>query len=229
MYESNFAQVRINNSYTDVFGVSSGVRQGCVLSPTLFSVYINDLVHEINSLNCGVYIDDKMLSLLLYADDIALLAPDESCLQRMLDCVSDWCSRWRLSVNGSKTKVVHYRPPSFKQSEFIFINNNNIIGYNHAYKYLGVWLQEHLDLNFTAREIAKSASRALGVLICKFKSLGGLAHSVFNTLYDNLVQPILSYGSAIWGTRQFSCINAVQNRACRFYLGVCNKTPNLAI
>lgn len=41
--------------------------------------------------------------------------------------------------------------------------------------------------------------------------------------YENLVQPILSYGSAIWGGREFSCIK-IQNKACRFFLGVGNKT-----
>ena len=51
----------------------------------------------------------------------------------------------------------------------------------------------------------------------------------FNTLYDNLVQPIISYASAIWGQKGFSCINAVQNRACRFFLSVGRKTPNLAV
>ncbi len=92
-----------------------------------------------------------------------------------------------------------------------------MVEYSPAYKYLGLWFQERLDLQYTASELAKSASRALGVIICKFKAVGGLAYGVYNTLYENLVQPSLSYGAAVWGTREFSCINAVQNRACRFY------------
>lgn len=43
------------------------------------------------------------------------------------------------------------------------------------------------------------------------------------------VQPIINYGAGVWGTRDFSCINAVQNRACRFFMGVGKKTPNDAV
>lgn len=84
-------------------------------------------------------------------------------------------------------------------------------------------------MSYTVKEIAKSASRALGVLICKSKSVGGFSFDVFKTLYDNLVQPILSYGSAIWGTKEYGCINTIQNRACRFFLNVHSKTPNLSV
>jgi hypothetical protein len=57
---------------------------------------MNDLADRINSLNCGVPFDDFCLSLLLYAEDIALIAPDENSLQRML---YDWCTTWKLSIN----------------------------------------------------------------------------------------------------------------------------------
>ena len=96
MYDGSLPRVRVNNSFTDVFDVNSGVRQGCVLSPTLFSIYINDLANEIDALHCGIDIDGVMLSSLFYADDVALIAPDEQSLQRMLDCVASWCSRWRI-------------------------------------------------------------------------------------------------------------------------------------
>ncbi len=48
-------------------------------------------------------------------------------------------------------------------------------------------------------------------------------------MYDALVLPILTYGAAIWGHRHYSCINAVFNRALRFYLGVGKYTPNAAV
>jgi len=229
LYENNRSCVSVNGHFSEMFSVNSGVKQGCVLSPTLFSVFINDLVQDINDLNCGIDIDGTMVSLLLYADDIALMAADENSLQQMLNCVSLWCKKWRLQINGKKTKVVHYRPKSIAKSCCKFVCGPETIEVTHAYKYLGIWLNEYLDLNFTAKEIAKSASRALSVIISKFKSVGGMSYDVFNTLYDNMVQPILSYGSAIWGSKEFSCINVVQNRACRFFLGVGNKTPNLAV
>jgi hypothetical protein len=43
-------------------------------------------------------------------------------------------------------------------------------------------------------------------------------------LYDSLVQPIIGYGASIWGYKSFSCIEAVQNRAMRYSLGVGKRT-----
>lgn len=55
---------------------------------------------------CGVQVDDDMISTLLYADGIALIAPSEKKLQLMLDCVYNWCTRWRLSIYVEKTMFI---------------------------------------------------------------------------------------------------------------------------
>ncbi len=94
-----------------------------------------------------------------------------------------------------------------------------IINVSDKYKYLGLVLTEHLDYDTTASIVAKSAGRALGLLIAKFKAYGGLPYDCYIKLYDSLVQPIIDYGSAIWGTKDSSCINAVQHRACRVFYG----------
>ena len=75
LYSDLRCTVCVNNDLTSWFDVEAGVKQGCILSPTLFSVYINDLTERINSLNCGINIDDNRISILLYTDDIALIAP----------------------------------------------------------------------------------------------------------------------------------------------------------
>jgi len=90
-------------------------------------------------------------------------------------------------------------------------------------------LTDTLDYNVTAKHVAQSATRALGLIIAKFKALGGMPYEVFSKLYEACVWPTISYGAAIWGTREFSCINAVQHRAARFFLGVGKYTPNAAV
>ena len=80
-----------------------------------------------------------------------------------------------------------------------------------------------------AKQVAKAASRALGLLITKFKAAGRLHFSTFTKLYNSTVMSIISYGASIWGCKQFSCVNAVQNRALRFFLGVGRYTPNVAV
>ena len=84
--------------------------------------------------------------------------------------------------------------------------------------YLDITLTELLDYDIIAAElIAQSASRTFGLLIAKYKNMDGIPFYVFTKLFDSAVWPIISYGAAIWGSKPFMCINAVQNRAMRFF------------
>ena len=88
--------------YTDWFDISSGVRQGDSLSPTLFGLYINELAAEIKQLHVGVKLGGNEMSLLLYADDIVLMSESEDNLQKMINCLQEWCYKWTLMVNIEK-------------------------------------------------------------------------------------------------------------------------------
>ena len=131
--------------------------------------------------------------------------------------------------NQSKSNVIHFRQPSKPKTCFNFTCGNFDIDTVTKYKYLGLWFSEHLDLSVMAKALQDSASRALGVLISKYKAIGGMPLPCFRTLYDGMVSPILEYGSAIWGLKEFSCINASHNRVCRVFLGVRRHSPDLAI
>ena len=93
--------IRINNKLTEWFDCTTGVRQGCNLSPTLYSVFANDPVKEINDLDIGIQVGERKISLLAYADDICLAANSEDNLHQMLNCVHSWCKRWRV-INNAK-------------------------------------------------------------------------------------------------------------------------------
>ncbi len=66
-------------------------------------------------------------------------------------------------------------------------------------------------------------------LLAKTKVYEGMPYEYFTKLYDTLVQPILDYGASIWGPKEFSCVNAVQNRTSHYYMGVGKYTLNGAI
>ena len=93
LYSNSTACVKINNYKTRIFDIMSGVKQGDTLSPTLFSMFINDLAVDVKNLNCRVDAGDINVSILLYANDIVLIAPYENCLQKQLNVVNDWCKK----------------------------------------------------------------------------------------------------------------------------------------
>ena len=223
--------VNVNGHKSDWFPVSVGLKQGCLISPLLFNLYINDLVDEIKSLKCGVDIDEEdNIDILLYADDIALIAKSESDLQKMLDKLSVWCNKWKLKVNPNKSQVVHFRKgPSVARTMFTFVCGDDNLNVVDSYRYLGLIFTEFLDFTVMSKAVAQSATRALGLVIAKCKAHGGVPHSVFTQLYDALVQPIIDYGASVWGTTAYSHIKTIQYRAGRFFLGLGKYAPNTAV
>ena len=169
-----------------------------------------------------------MLSLLLYADDVAFIAPDAVSLQHMLDILDAWCQKWKLEINADKTKVVHFRTCSTERSDYQFKCGDSFILYSDCYRYLGIWLNEHLDMKKTVRELCKSAGRALSALYTKFCHAGGMSYDVYTKLYTTLVEPVLFYGSGIWGINKYKEVQYVQNKACKYFLGAGKNASNLA-
>ena len=91
--------VVLNGIKSSVVDVSSGVPQGSVSGPILFLIYVNDLTDEISS-KSG-----------LFADDSSIYRPitcreDRLALQEDLDKVTQWCDKWKMKLNTSKTKVL---------------------------------------------------------------------------------------------------------------------------
>ena len=85
IYEEQVAWVKWGNSQSESFGVVNGTRQGSVLSPCLFSVYIDELLSELRKLGVGCHIGGVFLGAFGYADDILLLAPSRSATMQMLN------------------------------------------------------------------------------------------------------------------------------------------------
>ena len=91
IYSQVECAIKLNGHMTEWFSVNSGLKQGCVLSPMLFNVFINSLVTDIKALDIGINSDGEKVGILLYADDIVLIAENESDLQLLLDVLNIWC------------------------------------------------------------------------------------------------------------------------------------------
>ena len=84
-------------------------------------------------------------------------------------------------------------------SNYVFKCGDKVINYASEYKYLGFWFNEHLDMKKCIKEIAKSASRALGAIYMKYLNAGGMYFNVYTKLFENVVEPVLFYCAGIWG------------------------------
>ena len=229
IYSKTLSCIKLNNILTEWFDVTSGVRQGDTLSPTLFNLYINDLATGIKDLNKGIAFGNTQVSILLYADDIVLMAADEQSLQDQLNYLYEWCNKGRLSINNSKTNVVHFRPKCVNRTPFEFKNGNVIIETTDHYKHLGLMLDEFVTFESCATVLSQSGNRALGALRNKIRNFKDCRYQTFTKLYHTCVAPILDYGSGVWGYNRFSKTETIQNRALRYFLGVHRFAPNHAI
>ena len=87
--------------------MSNGLRQGCILSPILISLYINTLVDEIKRAEVGVECRGQWIPALLYADDMVMFAEEEEGLVRGLKVLEEWCEKWSVKVNAEKCGIYY--------------------------------------------------------------------------------------------------------------------------
>ena len=85
-----------------MFDVNVGLCQGCVLSPLLFSLYINSLVDEWKKSSCGVECGGGVILGLLFADDNLLFASDGPGIKKSLDVLVRWCDEWGVTINAPR-------------------------------------------------------------------------------------------------------------------------------
>ena len=220
--------IRIGSYLTDSFPIECGVKQGDPLSPALFALYINDLIEKLNDAKKGVRCGSQIVSALFYADDIVIMAENAKDLQIQLNIVNEWCKTWRMELNQDKTKVLHFRPGSAPQTSCTFKCGELNIELATKYKYLGLYFNDNMDDTEIIKDVAKGAIRALGAVITKYKGTGGILYESFTKLYEACVQPVLLYGAGIWGSKEYTKLNSIQNRACRYFLGLPKTASNLA-
>jgi hypothetical protein len=110
LYTHNFLRVAWGSAITDYFSAVNGVKQGAVLSPVLFCVYLDNLLIALSKAGVGCFIGCKFVGALAYADDIVLTAPTATAMRKLLKVCDKYAQEYCISFNASKTKCMIVKP-----------------------------------------------------------------------------------------------------------------------
>ena len=207
LYENNVCRVKLDNGLTNTFLANQGVKQGCILSPLLFNIFLADLPGRLSDNSCKpVEVDESnRISCIIWADDIVLLSESEDGLQCMLNNLSRYSKENRMEINADKTKgmFLNKTGKNFRRS---FAFNNELIFTTNSYKYLGFIVTPSGEITSGLKDLKDRALRAY----CKLKKMMGnyfRLHPITTLhLFDTLLKPILLYNSDFWGCLRYPLI-----------------------
>ena len=232
MYDNLKTCIRTPEGLTEFFECVMGTRQGCMLSPFLFSLYIGELIELLYNSGCtGIYIDEKApnVMVLLFADDVAFCADSVYRLQAMIRILEEFCSKWGLRVNMEKTKVMVFRRGGKIKREENFYYKGKALEIVSYYKYLGIVFSPRLKWSLACKTLAQQASRAMLLMNVHLTRCKNLSPAVLFELFDKQIVPILLYGSEIWGTTECEVIEKVHKKFLKRVLGVGQNAPDAFI
>ena len=223
LHEDQMGKVRLGNDLSRPFEIRNGVKQGCVLAPTLFSIFFSTMLNHAFSDETdedAIYIryrlDGSLFNLrrlksvtktsqtlvreLLFADDAALVAHTEAALQRLVTCFAESTKIFGLEVSIKKTEVLYqpspteaYHPPQ------VFINNAELNAVQH-FKYLGSVISFDAKFDREIENRLSAANRAFGRLRKRVWGNKELKRETKISMYSAVVLTTLLYGSESWVT-----------------------------
>eukprot|EP00745_Piridium_sociabile_P006919 TRINITY_DN14433_c0_g1_i2.p1 TRINITY_DN14433_c0_g1~~TRINITY_DN14433_c0_g1_i2.p1 ORF type:complete len:494 (+),score=25.16 TRINITY_DN14433_c0_g1_i2:66-1484(+) len=230
MYNIVRARVRSGAKLTDYINCTEGVKQGDACSPVLFSLFINELaVDVINNGRHGALLslDAFELFILLLADDIVLTSETVVGLQTQLNNLHRAAASLQLKVNMTKSNIIVFRKGGYLGVRERWLYDGKIMPVVNVYKYLGILFSTRLSFVGACKDLASKAKNVVVCIMKKLYILNNTSFELFMKLFDSQVQPIMQYGSEIWGLDKAAVhCESVHLFALKKYLGVDRRTPN---
>ena len=199
MYSKLKCQVRTSAGVSDHFSQDNRVMQGECLSPTLFAAYINKIERLMNNIDeMGVHVNGVKISVIMYADDLVLIAKNKHGLQLGINALYEYCMENDLTVNTNKSHLMQVSKRKSTNQPEIYYKDRPLIWVD-SFRYLGVNISRSNNLSKGLNEICQQASKAQRVLDMHTVNHPTVSLNHIFELFDTLIRPILTYGCAVWG------------------------------
>jgi hypothetical protein len=228
MYKNVTAKVRTPHGESCPFPMEKGVLQGESLSPKLFTLFIDEIVEIMHKTDIPTLkIAANEIHLLLYADDIVLLASNALELQLKINVLKNYFDCSNLLVNLEKTKCVVFRLKRNRKSSVpVLFWGEEQIEVVDKYTYLGVKFYYNLNYKETYNDILKKSRVAEKNVFDIYRKAKLKTFTSRYRLFESLVRSVLFYCSSIWGLKQIDCFIIFQNKFLRRLFSLPNKTPS---
>lgn len=218
LYDDCKSCVRINGHKSAWFWVRVGLRQGCVLSPLLFIIFMDRISRRSTTQDC-IKVGDVKVESLLFADDIARLASTAAGLQQAMDRFAAECSASGMQISVKKTEIMVV---SRQPEQCALYTNGKTLNQVEKFKYLGV---EFSSDGKQDGEIDRRIGAASGVLRSLYRSVVTKAEISLKTklaIFKSVYRPTLIYGHEQWvmSERVRSRIQAAEMRFLRRAAGL---------
>ena len=191
-FQASFTCVRWGGKFSRFFSLQCGVRQGGVLSPYLFAIYVDDIISKVIRMNMGCTIGLRSMAIICYADDILLLAPSVVTLQKLLSVVESELTDLDMSLNSSKSSCIRFGPRYKVPCCKIVSRNAEEINWVASYRYLGVVLTTSRHFKCDFANARKSFFRSVNSVFGKV--LRTASEEVVVQLINSKCLPVLLYG-----------------------------------
>ena len=196
MYDNAHIQTKIRDKCSGEITIRKGVHQGNTISPTLFNVFINDIVKNIGDRDSPNITAYRKIPCLIYADDLVLLSITKLGLQTKLDNLQDYCVKWGLKINVNKTKVIIFTR-SAPKIPIHFKCGKHFIEIIEQYKYLGIVFHKDGGFKMAQEHLSKQSNKAANALRRSIYDQN-IKPNITMQIFDSIISPILTYGAEIW-------------------------------
>ena len=170
-YRNQTLSVLWDGVRSDSFKTSNGVKQGGVLSPLLFNIYMDDLSILLNQSGIGCHVNDSIINHVMYADDMCLLAPCSTALQKLVNICYDYANEHDILYNAKKSVCMLINSKKFHVRSYPSIRVGSCtLGYVKSCKYLGCLIDEQLCDNDDIQKTLRGIYARGNVLIRRFSN-----------------------------------------------------------